>query len=273
MPLPRKPGTALGALARRDGPLLLISPHLDDVAFSCAGTISRLRRAGRRVMWATVFSAGKPDPSGFALECQTSKGIAAGRDYMRLRWDEDFAAARILGAQRPLRLGFLEAPHRGYESADALFGPLRAEDLALPRRIATALTRLIARVQPAAVWLPLGVGAHVDHVLVARAAAFLSAQRMPVLYRYLDVPYVIQAGALPKPLDPHRRCLRWRAVRLDSKDIDRSSRAAAAYASQLGYQLRTLGSVRHMVEQSRRRMAKLAGCAAYRVELFAETTA
>jgi LmbE family N-acetylglucosaminyl deacetylase len=135
------------------------------------------------------------------------------------------------------------------------------------------LTRLIARVQPAAVWLPLGVGAHVDHVLVARAAAFLSTQRVPVLCRYLDAPYVIQARTLPKLVDRQRSNLRWRAVRLDSTDIDRSSRAAAAYASQLGYQLRTLGSVRNMVERSRRGMAKLAGCAPYKIELFAETTA
>ena len=52
---------------------LFLSPHLDDVAFSCGGTAAALGRAGWRLVVATVFTASMPAPTGFALACQLDK--------------------------------------------------------------------------------------------------------------------------------------------------------------------------------------------------------
>ena len=73
---------------------LFLSPHLDDVAFSCGGTLLRLTDDPRwRVVLCTIFTASVPDPQGFALRCQTDKGIPAETDYMALRRAEDAAYA------------------------------------------------------------------------------------------------------------------------------------------------------------------------------------
>ena len=65
--------------------------------------------------------------TGFALACQTDKGLAPEVDYMALRRDEDAAALARLGV-RGEHLGLLEAPHRGYDSPAALFAGRRAGD-------------------------------------------------------------------------------------------------------------------------------------------------
>ena len=79
---------------RPDAPVALaLSPHLDDAVFSCGGTLARLAGAGWRVVVATLFAASVPDPTGFALACQTDKGLAPDVDYLALRRDEDAAFA------------------------------------------------------------------------------------------------------------------------------------------------------------------------------------
>ena len=78
VPLPRRAAFALNFRFAMPTALFL-SPHLDDVAFSCGGTLLRLTDDPRwRVVLCTVFTASVADPQGFALRCQTDKGIAAG---------------------------------------------------------------------------------------------------------------------------------------------------------------------------------------------------
>ena len=79
---------------------LFLSPHLDDVAFSCGGALLRLTDdPDWRVVLCTVFTASVPDPQGFALRCQTDKGIPAEVDYMALRRTEGCGLRRF--CQRP----------------------------------------------------------------------------------------------------------------------------------------------------------------------------
>ncbi len=101
---------------------LALSPHLDDAAFSCGGTLATLAGLGWHVVLATLFTRSMPDPQGFALACQLDKGLDATVDYMALRRAEDVAAAWALGIGGPVHVPLPEAPHRGYGSAKALFG-------------------------------------------------------------------------------------------------------------------------------------------------------
>ena len=78
--------------------VLAISPHLDDAAFSAGGLLATLARA-HRVVVATVFTQSVPAPTGFALRCQTDKGLAPEEDYLALRRAEDAAACAALGAE------------------------------------------------------------------------------------------------------------------------------------------------------------------------------
>ena len=70
---------------------LALSPHLDDAAFSCGGTLAALAAEGWDVVVATLFAASVEAPTGFALACQTDKGLPADADYMAIRRAEETA--------------------------------------------------------------------------------------------------------------------------------------------------------------------------------------
>ena len=208
---------------------LFLSPHLDDVAFSCGGLVALLGDAGWRTVTATAFTRSVPDPTGFALACQTDKGLPADADYMALRREEDLAAAAILGTE-PRWLDLPEAPHRGYHSAPALFGPLLdADDVWRP--LAALLADLVAELRPDLVLAPQGLGSHVDHRHLVTAVLSLPDTQMLAFYR--DAPYAIRnQSALP---DVRVTGLPATAAGI-AAGLDRKVAASCAYASQLGFQ-------------------------------------
>ena len=208
---------------------LFLSPHLDDVAFSCGGLLAQLGDAGWRTVMATAFTRSVPNPTGFALACQTDKGLAPDLDYMALRRAEDQAAAAILGTE-PRWLDLPEAPHRGYHTASALFGPvLDGDDVWRP--LAALLETLVKELQPDLILAPQGLGSHVDHRHLI--SAVLSLPCAPQLAFYRDTPYAIRnQGALPDVrLHGTPGCAAGVAAALDRKIA-----ASCAYASQVGFQ-------------------------------------
>jgi LmbE family N-acetylglucosaminyl deacetylase len=202
--------------------VLAVSPHLDDAVFSAGAGLARLAGAGHDVVVVTCFTASVPGPTGFALACQTDKGLAPDVDYMALRRDEDTAATAVVGAT-PVHLPLREAPHRGYDSAAALFAGVRSDDVVW-QDVKDAL-------QPydADLWLaPQGLGAHVDHLQVVRAVAVLDR---PTLW-WRDAPYALRSpGAARSPDLPGGLV----EVALP-EDRGRRGDACARYASQLGFQ-------------------------------------
>ncbi|MBX9625393.1 MAG: PIG-L family deacetylase [Gemmataceae bacterium] len=208
---------------------LFLSPHLDDVAFSCGGTVARLAAAGWRCVLATAFTRSVPHPTGFALACQADKGLPADVDYLALRRAEDAGACRALGAE-PVWLDLPEAPHRGYGSAAELFAGVKdADDVWRP--LADRLHALHREAAPDLVFTPQGLGNHVDHVQLIRAADAVRLLGAACWYR--DTPYAIRdpaadpAAGVPTgpefavPVGAHL------AAKLE---------ACAAYRTQLGFQ-------------------------------------
>jgi len=209
---------------------LALSPHLDDAAFSCGGTLAALAAEGWEVVVATLFTASVEAPTGFALACQTDKGLPAEADYMAIRRAEDAEACRRLEA-RPAWLPFREAPHRGYNSAAALFGPLRSDDAA-NLDLAAALEPLLAANRPDLLLAPQAVGGHVDHVQAVRALHLLRPSN-PVLW-WRDFPYGARRATHPaRPFERTMTALpeEARPIRIEAK-----RHACAAYATQLGFQ-------------------------------------
>jgi LmbE family N-acetylglucosaminyl deacetylase len=209
---------------------LALSPHLDDAAFSCGGTLAALARDGWEVTVATAFTRSVPDPRGFALACQLDKGLPAEADYMAIRREEDREACALLGAA-PLWLDLPEAPHRGYGSAAALFAAPHAGDrVAAP--LAAALAPLLSPV-PDLVLAPQAVGGHVDHVLLVRALLGALPPGATVLW-WTDFPYSARPHSHPaQPFAAEMAKLPEHAVHGDA-----AARFAAcrAYATQLGFQ-------------------------------------
>ena len=211
---------------------LAISPHLDDAVFSCGGTLTTLKRAGWRVIMASAFTASVPNPQGFALACQLDKGLRADVDYMALRRNEDFLAARTLGAE-PVWLPFREAPHRGYDSAAALFGGTRPDD-GIGLELVAAFAALIAAFRPDVILAPQAIGGHVDHVQVFRALSSLHPEG-PVLW-WRDFPYTVRDAAPREPFGAEMAALARQEVALRPAALEAKRAACRCYASQLGFQ-------------------------------------
>ncbi len=209
---------------------LFISPHLDDVAFSCGGLAAVLVDRGWRTVLATVFTRSVVPATGFALACQLDKGLPPDIDYMALRREEDAVAGAILGFSSIRWLDLLEAPHRGYHSAPALFGPVHAED-AVGVNLIALLMELSAELQPDLLLAPQGLGNHVDHQQVAAAAMRSLPLDRTGFYR--DTPYAMrQPDAEPLPFLPRGEP----STVPIAAALDRKIAAAQAYASQAGLQ-------------------------------------
>ena len=229
---------------------LFISPHLDDVAFSCGGTLAKCLRADRAAVVCTIFTASVDDPRGFALRCQTDKGLTPEIDYMLLRRAEDAEFARLIGGARVRHLAFREAPHRGYESAAELFAGERTDD-EVWREIADELKRLARESNPRIVFAPQGLGNHVDHlqtIRAVRAAEF----RAPVVW-YRDTPYAIRdAAAAPAPFLPDD--LSELAIAID-EEIEAKIDGCIAYTTQTDFQFGGADALREKLFGFHRREA------------------
>ena len=211
---------------------LFLSPHLDDVAFSCAGTLQNLLASGWNVCHCTVFTASVPNPQGFALRCQTDKGIAPDTDYMALRRREDNDFARLLGIADVRHWPFAEAPHRGYEAPAELFAGVHHGD-EIWKPIAEGFQDLVSLLDTSLVFAPQGLGNHVDHLQVI--AAVRDAIADDLVCWYPDTPYVLrEPDARPSALVPAG--LAEQATALSEEVMARKVAGACAYRSQIGFQ-------------------------------------
>ena len=203
--------------------ILAISPHLDDAVFSAGGTLAEAAAAGAQVTVLTCFTGNVECPTGFALACQLDKGLSPDIDYMALRRAEDERACAAIGADA-VHLPFLEAPHRGYENATALFEDrLPGDDIVAP--LAEAMCAAIAEHRPDIIYAPYGVGRHVDHIAV-RDALLAAEPNAPVTW-WEDYPYAMREVRTPGGIT--RTALKEEAAQAKLA-------AVLAYESQLGFQ-------------------------------------
>lgn len=210
---------------------LFLSPHLDDVAFSCGGTLAKLASERWRTVLCTIFTESVLHPKGFALACQLDKNLPADVDYMKLRRDEDARAAKILGATEVVHLDLPEAPHRGYESAPELFAGVKPSD-EVWRSVAERMDSLDEIHQPELVFAPQGIGNHADHLQTIRAARAVFPSEKLIWYR--DTPYSIRRpDAPPSNLLPPRTLISFCDI---EPYLEQKIRACAAYRSQINFQ-------------------------------------
>jgi len=176
---------------------VFVSPHLDDVALSCGGLVHRLTRQGTGVMIVTIFTGEVGSPPASPL-IEHIWGLTPLPDWIDRRRIEDFESCRLLGAT-PLHLAFLDAPFRThgrndtplYPTGESLFSQPSEVDQILLEAIANRLANLKATESD--FYAPLGLGSHVDHILVRNACEQVFS---PDLTYYEDYPYVENIATL-----------------------------------------------------------------------------
>ncbi len=151
--------------------IVVVSPHLDDAVLSCGGLLAMAAERGEPTCVITVFSSG-----------------AEGER----RRAEDQEALAILGAEA-VHVGLLDAPER--LGLARTHGALVEQAVVAPDDVAAvvaALSPALERMYGARIVVPLGVGGHVDHLVVHEA--FASTARHAELYE--DRPYALVPGAV-----------------------------------------------------------------------------
>lgn len=183
--------TLIAETARRGA--IFLSPHYDDAVLSCGGTIAALAEAGNDPTVITVFGGEVPDEviTDFAKWKHSRWGARDVEDIVGRRQGEDWHAIRTLGA-RARWLGFPDAIYRGdrYLSDPSLFGIPQEIEAGLADLIATEIPRLPEWDPAGTVFVPLGIGGHVDHQLTFAAGQRLATMGAHVL-AYEDCPYAM----------------------------------------------------------------------------------
>ena len=203
---------------------------------------------------------------GAVLTTEVVEAADAGELAARRRLEDEtyaaFAEASIVWLDLP------DAVYRGYEGDDELLGAPRDDD---PPPY-EALKREITRLEPQRVYLPLGIGDHVDHQLCREVGYGLlgEARRwvMPgpdytgAVAFYEDFPYAWwQDFTTLDDLPPHALAnlpshVSLHATYTDVTDmLERKIRGIALYESQLG---RLFGGVKPMAREVRGQATKLA---------------
>jgi LmbE family N-acetylglucosaminyl deacetylase len=197
------------------GHIAVLSPHLDDGAYSLGAAIRESTQAGAHVSLVTVF-AGDPDSSRPASPWDKRLGFRSAGESARARREEDGCACALLGAV-PVWLPF-----------DDEYGKPSDDD-----EVWAAIEPLVGSAETVLVpGFPLE---HEDHLRLARMALAngLSAGRVGL---YAEQPYAAVRGEPPEvpgwlaPLvgaEP-----RWQALRARPRARLRKARAWRAYRSQ-----------------------------------------
>jgi LmbE family N-acetylglucosaminyl deacetylase len=227
---------------------IFVSAHLDDAVFSCGGLIHRLVSSGESVTVVTAFAGDPPKGalSDFARDLHVRWNV--GDQPVEVRRQEDRLACRQLGAQA-VHLGWPEALYRRnsqgqtlYPTEAAIFGPLRQDDPARQARLADELVSVVP--EQGWLYLPVGLGGHVDHGALRRCAE--SFPRMRVYYR--EFPYLTRGGSLPSGLDMPDGA-GW-VFKPTSDDLAAWGKAAACYRSQLSTFWKDEGDLRAELVES-----------------------
>jgi LmbE family N-acetylglucosaminyl deacetylase len=183
----------------RRGTHLFISPHLDDAALSCGARILELADRSINVTVLTIFAGDPPSQHISPLASWFHTICGLGNDPVGTRRAEDLRAMAILGAH-PIHVALpdclyrVDAPGIPFiqEVGQIFTGDHRA-DRKLISQIASGLADLATHTTLFTIYVPLGIGRHIDHMIVRTGVEhFMERSRLdrkPTLVYYEDMPY------------------------------------------------------------------------------------
>ncbi len=218
---------------------IFLSPHLDDVVYSCGGTLGVQVSTGLRPLVITVFAGVPPsnlELSPFAAEIQRDMGFRQNaQTVMNTRREEDARALDYLNVDY-LWLDYLDAMYRGspayyLQKSQLIGGDVHPADLWIDKELAQNLISLHDRLPDTVWYAPLGVGRHVDHQIVCSAVDRL-IQRGANVKLYEDFPYVLKSDALEDRLQEFGGMLEPALVEM-SEMLPLRQEASEIYSSQI----------------------------------------
>ncbi len=154
---------------------VFISPHLDDAVLSCGGTIAKLLSEGD-VLILNIFTR---------YTDSVKKGPIVND---KCRYEEETNAAFHLGFLTDT-LNELDA----IKSASKIIGYIDNDDITYIPQLSDKIKRYLTNIDYDSLYVPLGIGWHVDHILCHLAMESFFTD--PKLLFYEDAPYCLIPNA------------------------------------------------------------------------------
>jgi N-acetylglucosaminylphosphatidylinositol deacetylase family protein len=204
--------------------IFYISPHYDDAVGSCGARMSR-EKMENEVSLITVFSEVKKPFSEYANMLHAYWNL---NDPLSDRKNENINVCKFLGINN-IMLGFLDSIYRTfdneyiYPTQESIFSKVSPLDFGLIENIKNEILHYITKED--LIFFPLGVGSHVDHVIVSEVGKLLKKENYKVSF-YLDFYYT---GKLPEICE----LLNERKIRFDSNYTNEKINAVKLYKSQV----------------------------------------
>lgn len=224
--------------------LVVIEPHMDDAVLSAGGRLLK-RRGHNRV---TILSVVRW--SNFTSYLLSRGDLLDVREVSDLRQREAALVARMLGAEHRC-LDWTDAPLRfraAGQWSPALVEKFKKDPQAFVKMppnhrdvvlLAAQLLRELSILDPDELWIPMGVGEHIDHRTTRSACLLMLAQARECFSQvrvsmYEDVPYASEPGHAKQICTALANC-GTSSLRLteDISDVlDEKMRLSSVYASQ-----------------------------------------
>jgi LmbE family N-acetylglucosaminyl deacetylase len=179
------------------GPVVVLSPHLDDAVLSCGALLAHLAPA-QPVTVVSVFTAAAAPPWSLpARRALRALGTGDARELFGRRRAEDLEVLAGLGVTAA-HLGFTDALFRrargrpAYRTFrfDAMRGRVAGCDAGLAAEVGARSGEIASACGAGVVLAPLGIGRHVDHLITRAAAPHLGLRTV----YYSDFPYSRRSG-------------------------------------------------------------------------------
>ncbi len=221
---------------------LFLSPHLDDAALSCGGRLFQLANNNEKVTIINIMAGDPPTPlPNTPIVNDLHQRWQIGENPVAIRRQEDEKAVKILGVSVEHRKhpDCVYRTHNNqalYPDEDALFGAIHPDDHVPKQLLIEAAMLNFVYVNIESIYVPLGVGHHVDHQIVRNWGIAL-AKRLPdvEIIFYEEYPYTRDFDAIQVALDnlPTELNLEAQLIQFDKAEITAKIQAIDCYRSQL----------------------------------------
>jgi LmbE family N-acetylglucosaminyl deacetylase len=165
--------------------VIVFSPHMDDAVLSMGQHILNWKKQGKKVKIITVFTKfSKNNLPEYTQDYVTKSGFKNVTDFEKARIEEDKEAMKMLGVEYE-HWGMIDAGFRGNYMTKKELMSGKIKDIGLVEDMA----KKINDINVTEIYLPYGVGGHVDHLIVRKAG---SAKQTNNIRYYLESPYLWQ---------------------------------------------------------------------------------
>jgi len=211
---------------------IYLSPHFDDVAFSCGGLVWEQAQRGLPVCVWTICGGDPPAGQLSTFARSLHARWQTGDAFLQERREEDVTSCRVMGADY-LHFSIPDCIYRRggpdnlplYASEEAIFGELHPQEAGLVEKLSREIEMQLAR--DSRLVCPLALGGHVDHRLTRAAVEKLGRE----VWYYADYPYACQDASGLEALATSG----WRVTvfHLSEAGVEAWVGAVAAHASQI----------------------------------------